>query len=145
MTDCTSAISWEEDTSCSTARVPISNVVCGFIHTRIFFHTYQFLMQISSHQTPGTLHRLLVTLGHILQRKGTWRHSVDLASSQGWPDWLAGRILSPSQGAPFWGRVVRKGNHNINTYIFTLIFNLAPHSHYRGQAKGLLNSLEIYL
>lgn len=57
-------------------------------------------MQISSHQTPGTLHWLLVTPGHILQGKGTWRHFVGLALSPGWPDWLAGRMLSPSQVAP---------------------------------------------
>ena len=57
-------------------------------------------MQISSHQTPGTPHRLLVTPGHILQRKGPWRHFVGLALSPGWPDWLAGRMLSPSQVAP---------------------------------------------
>lgn len=33
-TDCSSFVtSWEEDISCSIARVPTSNVVCGFIHT----------------------------------------------------------------------------------------------------------------
>lgn len=65
-------------------------------------------MQISSHQTPGTLHQLLVTPGHNLQRKGMWRHFVDLALSQDWPDWLVGRILSPSQVVPFWIGVGRK-------------------------------------
>lgn len=59
-------------------------------------------MQISSHQTPGTLHQLLVTPGRNLQRKGMWRHFVDFALSQDWPDWLVGRILSPSQVVPFW-------------------------------------------
>lgn len=112
VTDCTFATSWEEDTNCSIARVPTSKGVCGF--------TYQFLMQISSHQTPATPHRLLVTPGHILQRKGTWRHSVGLALSQGWPGWLVGRMLSPSQVAPFWVGVGRKGNHNMSTYILTL-------------------------
>lgn len=33
VTDCTSAVPCEEDTNCSTARVPTSNVVCGSIHT----------------------------------------------------------------------------------------------------------------
>lgn len=100
-------------------------------------------MQISNHQTPGTLHRLLVTPDHILRRKGTWRHSADLASSQGWLDWLVGRMLSPSQVAPFWGRVGRNGNHNINTYIFTLISTLSSYSHYGDHVKGLLNCLEL--
>lgn len=49
-----------------------------------------------------------------------WRHFVDLALSQDWPDWLAGRILSPSQVAPFWIGVGRKGNHKMNIYLFTL-------------------------
>lgn len=32
-TDYTSAASWEEDRICSTARLPTSNVACGFIRT----------------------------------------------------------------------------------------------------------------
>lgn len=58
-------------------------------------------MQISNHQTLGTLHRLPGTPAHILQKKGMRHHFGDLSSNQGLPGWSAGRMLSPSQMAPF--------------------------------------------
>lgn len=76
-------------------RLPVSNASCGFVYT------YQFLMQISSHQTLGTLHQLPGSPAHILQKKGMRHHSGDLSSNQGLPGWSAGRMLSPSQMVPF--------------------------------------------
>lgn len=102
-----------------------------------------FLFIFSAPKKLGSIISSLVPLQFYWEKLD--HHSVDLALSQSWPVWLVGRMLSPSQAAPFWVGVGRKGNHNMSMYILTLksIWTIYLASHHKGQMKGLLNCLEV--
>lgn len=53
-----------------------------------------FLMQIPSHQTPGSPHHLAMSS----RGRECGTIFADLALSQDWPGWLVGKILSQSGG-----------------------------------------------